>query len=211
MEVKDIIREKRIELGMTMKQLADKVGVHEGTISRWESGEIANMKRDKILLLSQVLKIPLEVIMEWDGDRSDQWVYFNNVSSIAKRSYPLFDGIACGKPILMPDGIDVYVDVTVDVQADFILRCHGDSMVGARIQDGDLVFIRSQPTVENGEIAAVAIDDEATLKRFYYDSESKTVTLIAENPKYPPVVIGEESGKEVRILGKAVAFQSDVK
>lgn len=84
-------------------------------------------------------------------------------------------------------------------------------MINARIMDGDIVFIRKQPTVENGEIAAVAIDDEATLKRFYMDEEAGTVTLVAENPKYPPMVFTEESQKNVCIIGKAIAFQSNVK
>ena len=66
MEVKDIIRNRRIELGLTMKQIADKVGVSEGTISRWESGEIANMKRDKIVLLAEALMISPATIMGWD-------------------------------------------------------------------------------------------------------------------------------------------------
>ena len=65
MEVKDIIRNRRAELGLTMKQLADKIGVSEGTISRWESGEIANMKRDKIVLLAEALMISPAMIMGW--------------------------------------------------------------------------------------------------------------------------------------------------
>lgn len=70
MEVKDIINTKRIELGLTMKELADKVGVSEGTISRWESGEIANMRRDKILSLANALKISPAIIMGWDENSS---------------------------------------------------------------------------------------------------------------------------------------------
>lgn len=84
-------------------------------------------------------------------------------------------------------------------------------MINARIMDGDIVFIRRQPEVENGEIAAVAIDDEATLKRFYRDEETGTITLVAENPAYPPMVFTEDNQKKVYILGKAVAFQSDIK
>jgi repressor LexA len=90
---------------------------------------------------------------------------FPNITPIARKSFPLFDGIAAGEPRLMPDGETLYVDATVDVQADYVLKVHGDSMIGARIDDGDYVFIRQQPEVENGEIAAVAIGDEATLKR----------------------------------------------
>lgn len=104
-----------------------------------------------------------------------------------------------------------YVDAGTDVKADFCLKAKGDSMINARIMDGDVVFIRRQPVVENGEIAAVAIDDEATLKRFYRDGNTGTITLVSENPAYAPMVFTKESQKNVCILGKAIAFQSYVK
>ena len=97
------------------------------------------------------------------------------------------------------------------IDADFYLIMKGESMINARIMDGDIVFIRQQPEVENGEIAAVAIDDEATLKRFYRDEETGTITLVAENPAYAPMVFTAENQKNVYILGKAIAFQSDVR
>ena len=101
------------------------------------------------------------------------------------------------------------MDASEDIKADFVLIAKGDSMTGARINDGDLVFIRIQQTVENGEIAAVAIDDEATLKRFYKYGD--LIVLRSENPEYPEMQFTPDSGHEIRILGKAVAFQSVVK
>ena len=209
MEIKDILKNRRLELGMTMKELAAKCNVSEGTISRWESGAISDMRRDKIMLLANALQISPGVIMGWEEGESKP--AFENVNRIKKKVFPLFDGIAAGKPIIMPDGIECYVDATTEIKADFAIRVHGDSMIGARINDGDIVFIRSQPNVENGEIAAVAIDNEATLKMVYYNKESNIVTLIAENPKYSPMIFTTDSGKELRILGKAIAFQSDIK
>jgi len=70
-EIKDIIRERRTAAGLTMKELANKIGVSEGTVSRWESGHISNMKRDKVALLSQILDIPLELLMGWDEKEQD--------------------------------------------------------------------------------------------------------------------------------------------
>ena len=209
-KIRDVLKKRRLDLGLTMRDIADRCGVSEGTISRWESGEISNMRRDKIMLLATALRISPGVIMGWE-DPSQAETMYNNIRPISKRVYPLFDGIAAGKPILMPDGIECYVDATTDIKADFVLKVHGDSMIGAKIQDGDLVFIRSQPNVENGEIAAVAIDDEATLKRVYYDQESGILTLVSENPKYPPMAFTSENGEPVKILGKAVAVQSNVK
>ena len=87
-------------------------------------------------------------------------------------------------------------------------------MINARIYDGDIVFIRKQPSVENGEIAAVLIDDmadvaETTLKRVYiYDNK---IILSAENTNYEPFVYVGEEMNNVRIVGKAVAFLSTVK
>ena len=83
-------------------------------------------------------------------------------------------------------------------------------MVNARINDGDLVFIHQQPVVENGDIAAVAIGDDATLKRIYYYQDKSLMILKAENPKYEDMIYSGEELEDVRILGKAVAFQSDV-
>ena len=100
----------------------------------------------------------------------------------------------------LPDGID----------ADFCLLCRGDSMIGARIRDGDIVYIRSQSEVDNGQIAAVVIGDEATLKRVYYYPEKGQLTLQAENPQYEPLVYLGEELDEIRIAGLAVAFLSAV-
>ena len=118
--------------------------------------------------------------------------------------------IACGEPIYASEDRESYIMAGTDINADFCLRAKGDSMIGARILDGDIVFIKKAPTVNNGEIAAVIIGDEATLKRIYYYPQKGKLILQAENPKYEPLVyIGEELN-EIRILGKAVAFQSDV-
>jgi len=115
-----------------------------------------------------------------------------------------------GKPIYMAEEKEVYVDSTTDVKADFILIAKGDSMTGARINDGDLVFVRQQPEVENGDIAVVAIDDEATLKRFYKYSDD-LIVLRAENPEYKDMEYRPGDHKDIRVLGKAVAFQSDLR
>ena len=107
--------------------------------------------------------------------------------------------------------VDLYVEAGANIQADFCLKAKGDSMIGARIYDGDIVFIRKQPMVEDGEIAAAIIDDEATLKRVYYDQEAGVLQLFAENPQYKTMRFSGEELDHIRIIGKAVAFQSDIK
>ena len=131
-----------------------------------------------------------------------------NIFPIQTKKVPLLGTIAAGVPIYADENFDGYRECTEDVDADFCLKIQGDSMIGARINDGDIVFIRKQPDVDNGEIAAVLIEDEATLKRVYKEKDS--LILQAENPRYAPIVYTAESYVECRILGKAVAFQSDI-
>lgn len=127
----------------------------------------------------------------------------------AMRKIPLVGSIACGTPILAAENIEGDVDIPEHIHADFALRCKGDSMINARIYDGDIVYIRQQDTVEHGQIAAVLIEDEATLKRVHLFPDH--VVLEAENPQYRPRTFWGEEMNSLRILGKAVAFTSDVR
>ena len=120
----------------------------------------------------------------------------------------MLGNIACGEPIWADEDKESYVMSDMDISADFCLTANGDSMINARIYDGDIVFIRKMPIVNNGEIAAVIIDDEATLKRWYYYKDDNKLMLVAENPKYPPLVYINEELNNIRCLGKAVYFMS---
>ena len=133
----------------------------------------------------------------------------NIIPMPAMRKIPLVGSIACGTPILAEENLDGDVEAPDHVRADFALRCKGDSMINARIFDGDIVYIRQQESVEHGEIAAVLVGDEATLKRVYiYDD---CISLEAENPQYKPMVYRGEEMNNIRILGKAVAFTSVIR
>ncbi len=119
---------------------------------------------------------------------------------------PRLGRIACGEPILTEENFDGYDLVPETVKCDFTLLCEGDSMVGARIHDGDIVYIRRQETAENGSITAVMVNGETTLKRWYRQGE--TLTLMPENPRYAPIVVTGRDLADVRVLGVAVAFTS---
>lgn len=136
--------------------------------------------------------------------------YPDNVFPIEKKKFPLIGEIACGEPILAEEHFEGYVESGADIDADFCIKARGDSMVNIRILDGDIVFVRKQPDVENGEIAAVLIDNEATLKRVNKNVPG-FLQLMPENPDYEPIVINLKEPTEIRIMGKAVAFQSDIK
>lgn len=206
MNIGDIMRTRRQELGLTLEEVGDYVGVGKSTVRKWENGDIENMKRDKIALLSKILKLsPLTFITgEVEYGTPD------NIIPLPKtKKIPLLGTIACGEPILATENIDKYIEMPESVGGTFALKCKGDSMINAHIFDGDVVYIREQPDVENGEIAAVLIGDEATLKRVYkYPSK---VVLRPENPLYNDITYTEEEMNDVRILGKAVAHLSAVR
>lgn len=147
-----------------------------------------------------------EIVQKSAASRS-----FSNIAQITTTKIPLLGRIACGKPIYAAEERESYVQVGTDIAADFCLIAQGDSMINARIMDGDVVFCRSQSAVYNGEIAAVIIGDEATLKRVYYYPEKQKLVLQAENPKYEPLVLVGEELADVHIIGKAVAFHSDIR
>ena len=202
------IKYARERANMTLEQLSVYVGVSRQTLSRYETGVIGNIPSDKIEDIATALHTTPAYLMGWETD-TDNTELPDNVIPIRTKKLPLLGEIACGEPILADEHFESYVECGADIKADFALKCRGDSMINARIQDGDIVFIRKQPTVEDGDIAAVIIEDEATLKRVFRSGDM--IFLQAENPAYSPIVISLRDGSEARILGKAVAFQSDVK
>ena len=202
------LREMRKEKGLTLEVLAEKLGTSRQTIHRYESGKISNIPPEKVMLLAEALETTPASLMGWEESTS---VFgHKNILPIAIKKLPILGEISCGKPVYAEEEHENYIAADAELDADFCLKASGDSMIGARIYDGDIVFIRSQNLVDNGEIAAVIIDDEATLKRVYFYPEEGKLILSPENPKYSPLVyIGEELN-QINILGKAVAFQSRV-
>ncbi len=120
---------------------------------------------------------------------------------------PLVGTISCGEPIYADQECG---NIETSVKADFCLRAQGDSMIGARIRNGDIVYCLSQPEVQNGEIAAVIIDDEATLKHFFYYPDRGLVILKASNPAYEDLIYMDDELADIRILGKAIAVEFGV-
>ena len=209
LEIYKRIRARREELGISQEELAKRMGYKSrSSINKIEKGE-NDIPQSKIVAFAQALRTTPEALMGWEQSPapvSDDLPA--NVFPIHTKKVPLLGTIAAGVPIYADENFDGYRECTKDIDADFCLKIQGDSMIGARINDGDIVFIKKQPDVDNGEIAAVLIEDEATLKRVYKEKDS--LILQAENPKYAPIVYTAESYIECRIMGKAVAFQSDV-
>lgn len=198
MKLHERIKERRLAMGMTLLDVANQLGVKEATVQRYESGEIKNLKQQTVLEMSKIFRCSPSYLMGWE----DLFLIKEK-----KAGLPLLGKIAAGQPILASEECEFFSPID-DTHADFCLRVRGDSMIGAGIKDGDIVFIRKQDAVDDGSIAAVLVDDEATLKRVYISDDA--VTLISENPKYKPMVFTKKQGKSIRILGKAVAFHSNL-
>lgn len=213
MEMGKKIHELRMQKGMTLEELGNIVGVGKSTVRKWENGIIANMKRDKILKVSVALGVSPAYLMGWEESTDEEIISLNNVHPIELKRFPMLGEIACGVPKYTNEDRESYVMAGTNINADFCLRASGDSMVGARILDGDIVFIRKQDMVENGEIAAVVVnnDSEATLKRLYYYPDKGVLILKPENPAYEDLIFSGNELNQVHVLGKAMAFQSDVR
>lgn len=199
------LRELRKSKGLTLDELAALVGTSKQTIHRYETGAISNVPPEKVESLASALGSTPSELMGWDEDSTSAGAI---LAPMGIKKLPMLGDIACGMPIYAEEQRESFVSVSDKLDADFCLKAHGDSMTGARIYDGDIVFIRSQSSVQNGEIAAVIINDEATLKRVYYYPEEGKLILSPENPRFAPLVYVKEELNSVKIIGKAVAFQS---
>lgn len=191
--------------------LVNRLHLSKSTVSQWLNPNSRKMPSTTTLnKIAEILDVDLSDLLE-DNVASFKFSDIENIAPLPRtKRRPRLGVITCGEPILAQENIEDYDDVPEDVQCDFTLICSGDSMINARIQDGDIVYIREQPIVENGEIAACMVDGEfdsrATLKRFYRYKDK--VVLQAENPNYPPFVYVKEEMNKVHILGKAVGFTS---
>ena len=194
--------------GKTQKEIADAIGVSQQIMNVWARGK-AIPRMGKIQKLADFFGIEKSELIDEQTEKPSLPAYSNIVPLNIQR-IPLLGEIACGQPIFCTEDRESYVESGTDVRADFCLKARGDSMTGARILDGDIVFIQRDAPLEPGQIYAIAIDDEATLKRVYYDEASQVLQLLSENPKYPPMIYSGEKLDHVHILGRAIAFQSDV-
>lgn len=199
------LRQLRKENNLTQKELAYKLGLAFSTISMYERG-IREPDFETTEAIADYFNVSMDFLL---GKNSNNSVQIKNIIPMPDlNTVPLLGTIACGEPILAAENLDGEVTIPKDIKADFALICKGDSMIDARIMDGDIVYIRQQPMVNNGEIAAVLIGDEATLKKVYLSED--TITLVACNTDYQPFIYSGERLNEIRILGKAVGFTSRI-
>lgn len=199
------LRKLRKANNLTQTQLANSLGLAFSTISMYERG-VREPDFETLETIADYFNVTMDYLHGKQGQEINTQTIPNILSIPNMKQVPLLGTIACGEPILAVENIEGDVSMPEHIRADFALRAKGDSMTDARINDGDIVYIRMQAIVENGEIAAVLIDNEATLKRFYQKGD--TVTLMPCNNKYAPFTYTGAELNDIRILGKAVGFTS---
>ena len=204
------IKHLRKEKGLSLEQLAEMIGTSRQTVHRYETGVITNIPSEKVEAMAKALGTTPQSLMGWE-DESD-FSTFNSISATAfaavkTKSLPILGNVACGEPIFASEEKSHFVRAKASLGADFCLTARGDSMINARIFDGDLLFVRKQDSVDDGEIAVVLIDDEATVKRVYFNREDGILTLMPENPTYKPMRYTGRELDRIRILGKVVSGQ----
>ncbi len=193
------------EKNMRAAELSRRTGISKPRLSQYLSG-VYVPKADAICAMAQALNVSETYLLGTSDNPTVAEIKNTNFKFL-----PVVGEIACGAPIFAneEDGDMVVTDAETD--ADFCLIAKGDSMKDARICNGDTVFIKKSDTVNNGEIAAVIINDEATLKRVYYYPESEKLMLIPENSSYEPLVFTGRDLEKIHIIGRAVAFKSDIR
>ena len=195
------IREKRESLGMSQEELAKKLGYKSRSSINKIEADARNLTQSKIKSIADALQTTPSYIMGWDEPKDD--IPLNIIPMPEMRKIPRIGRIACGDPITAEENIEEYDDSPSDWHADFSLLCVGDSM-SPKIEDGDIVAIRCQQQVHNGEIAAVRIGNEATLKMVFLHQDY--VELRPVNPAYPSIIRRLNEMEEIRIEGKAVGL-----
>lgn len=201
------LKELRQAKGLNQKEAAQILGIAQPTLSGWETGR-TQIDRENLMKVADFYEVSLDYLFGRTQEKSSCVPAYPDIFSVQKKEVPLLGKIACGEPILTEETFEGYMQCGSKHHVDFCLRASGDSMINARIYDGDIVFIRQQPEVENGEIAAVAIDNAVTLKRVYIEEDC--IILRAENPRIKPMRFKKEDFDQFKILGKAVVFQGDV-
>ena len=195
MKIGNNIRACRRKAGLNQEALARLLGYTDrSSIAKIETGKV-DVSQSNLRRMAEIFGVTVEELLGIERPQASR--------------VPILGTIACGAPILAQEHIESYTELPGGIHADFALICKGDSMAGARIFDGDIVYIRQQEQVENGEIAAVLIDGEATLKRVRCFEDR--ICLEPENPTYRPLILWAEDMNRAHILGKAIAFTSTVR
>lgn len=204
MTIGDKIKIQRKRLGLTQTELGEKLGVKTNAVSKWECNRVEDIPTSKIKAMAVLFEVPPSYLIDDDSLPPSA----APIDLTSKHRIPILGRIAAGLPLYAEQNIEGYTLTDLNGGAEyFALRVTGDSMNAARIEDGDVIIVRRQDEVENGELAVVMVgDDDATVKRFY--STDSTVTLMPQsrNPIHQPQIYDLEKTK-IKVLGKVVKVE----
>lgn len=203
--LKDRIKQRRKELQMSQDELALKTGYKgKSAISRIENGQ-RELSQSQIEIFAKALQTTPSYLMGWEQDKTDLSGIPGVIPVKKIIKIPILGHIQCGKPVMSVENYEGYFPADPEIiNSDFCLYADGDSMIDAGINEGDLVFFKQTPQVENGTIAAVFVDDTTTLKRFY--RKENQIILQPENKSYSPIIIDLDESTNIRILGEMVGM-----
>lgn len=202
------LKELRKERKISQQKLADHLDVARSTVAMWEVGP--NQPDSEMLLrIADYFDVTVDYLLE----RSEETRSSENIPgffAVKKKKFPVLGKVACGEPIFADEDRETWITASGDIDADFCLVAHGDSMTGAHIEDGDIVFIKQMDVVENGYIAVVLIGDEATIKYIDYRPETSTLILTPANPAFRTQVYQGPELETIRVIGMAVTLQKSL-
>lgn len=201
----NIIKNLRTERDLTQEEVGKIIGASKQTLHKYENGIITNIPQDKIEALANLFDVSPSYIMGWEKDKTDLSGIPGVIPVKKIIKIPILGHIQCGSPVMSVENYEGYFPADPEIiNSDFCLYADGDSMIEAGIHEGDLVFFKQTPQVENGSIAAVFIDDTTTLKRFY--KKENQIILQPENKSYSPIIIDLDESTNIRILGEMVGM-----
>jgi repressor LexA len=200
------LKEARKNKNYSRASLAKLLDVTASSISNYENG-ISSPKEEILLKLFNVLDVTPNYLFQ-DSFNGDYITPILNKEELTKNSFPIIDGIDSGDLIFAKEDFSTYLFLEDDIDADYCIKITDNSMISARICEGDIVFIKKQSTINNGKIAAIIINDEVVLKRIYLHKDK--ILLISENYNYEPILMTADEFK-ISIIGKVVAFQGVIK
>ena len=203
-----ILKRERKKNRLTQAEVGEKLGVSQQAVAKWENNTTEPKAQD-LLALAALYDVTVDYLLGKESDR-DTGVQAIIQDGLPYKRLPVLASVACGTPIYAEDSYENYILQSMETNADFCVVAEGDSMINARIFDGDLVFVHKQEMVNNGEIAVVAIGEAATIKRVYYYDKQNKLVLMPENPAHAPLVYVDDELENARILGKVVSFFSRV-
>lgn len=198
----------RIARGLGTADAASRSEVTTKQWLAWERGTEVPTEEELIRAAKTLRVTPRKLLEKREEEEEPETI--PGIYPVRKKSFPVLGKVACGEPIFAEEDHETSIMASADIDADFCLIAQGDSMTGAHIEDGDIVFIRQMEVVPNGKIAVVLIEDEATLKYIEYRPEQATLILTPANPAFRTQIYSGEELNQIRVLGMAVALQKDL-